>query len=102
MYLVQILLPWLPGGDAAQQQRFARVREELVQRFGGVTTYSRAPAKGLWRDDDSGAAVPDDIVVLEVMTPSLDKPWWGHFRRELERRFEQDEVLIRAQAVERL
>jgi hypothetical protein len=103
MYLVQILLPWQANGDQAlQQQRFARERDELVQQFGGVTTYSRAPAKGLWRDDESGGVVPDDIVVLEVMTPTLDRSWWAHHRAELEQRFEQEEIVVRAHAVEQL
>jgi hypothetical protein len=103
MYLVQILLPWQAGGDQAlQQQRFASERDELVQQFGGVTTYSRAPAKGLWRDDESGAVVPDDIVVLEVMTPTLDKPWWVRHRSHLEQCFQQEEIVVRAHAVEQL
>ncbi|HYF58058.1 MAG TPA: hypothetical protein VEA81_03785 [Burkholderiaceae bacterium] len=103
MYLVHILLPWQPDGDQAmQQQRFARERDELVRRFGGVTAYSRAPAKGLWRDDESGVVVPDDIVVLEVMTPTLDESWWADHRADLERRFEQDEIVVRAHPVRRL
>lgn len=103
MYLVQILLPWQSDGDpAGQQKRFAVERDELLQRFGGVTAYSRAPAKGLWQDDASGTVVPDDIVVLEVMVDTLDKDWWAQHRAELERRFEQEEVVVRAHGVERL
>ncbi|MED5618743.1 hypothetical protein [Ideonella sp. BN130291] len=100
---MQILLPWQPDGDQAlQRQRFAHERNQLVQRFGGLTSFSRAPAKGLWRDDESGAVVPDDIVVLEVMTPTLDKAWWASHRAELEQRFEQDEIVVRAHLVEQL
>ena len=44
----------------------------------------------------------DEIVVLEVMAETLDREWWRDYRGELERRFRQDEVVIRASEVERL
>jgi hypothetical protein len=30
------------------------------------------------------------------MTDELDRGWWGDFRKDLERRFRQDSVIIRA------
>jgi hypothetical protein len=44
----------------------------------------------------------DDIVVYEVMTDTLDRAWWAGFRKALERRFAQEELVIRSHAVERL
>jgi hypothetical protein len=38
-------------------------------------------------------------VLFEVMTERLDEAWWGAYRRDLERRFRQDTVLIRATEV---
>lgn len=103
MFLVQVLLPWQPGGDhGLQRRRFDSERDLLTQRFGGVTMFSRAPARGLWRDDDSGAVVPDDIIVLEVMTSDLDSVWWASHRADLERSFEQQEIVVRAHPVVRL
>ena len=55
----------------------------------------RAPARGLWRDD-AGETTRDDIVIFEVMTGELDRVWWGSFRKDLERRFRQDSVIVRA------
>jgi hypothetical protein len=46
--------------------------------------------------------VRDDIIVIEVMTDALDRGWWQHFRERLEDTFEQDEIVIRAAAIERL
>ena len=50
MHLVQILLP---THDNHQQpfarEEYGRVREELTDKFGGLTVYTRAPAEGLWR-----------------------------------------------------
>ena len=36
------------------------------------------------------------------MVDELDRAWWNDYRRDLERRFKQDEVVIRAQAMEQL
>jgi hypothetical protein len=44
----------------------------------------------------------DDVVVLEVMTETLDRAWWRDYRREPERLFRQDQMVVRAQAYEAL
>jgi hypothetical protein len=49
----------------------------------------------VWRDD-SGETTRDDIVIFEVMTVDLDHAWWTTFRRELEERFRQDTLIVRA------
>lgn len=36
------------------------------------------------------------------MTDTLDREWWRDYRRTLEKRFVQDELVIRSQTVERL
>jgi hypothetical protein len=36
------------------------------------------------------------------MVDSLDRTWWGGYRKVLETRFAQDEVVIRALAMQRL
>jgi hypothetical protein len=77
------------------------VRAELTERFGGLTAYTRAPAQGLWAED-GGPPARDDIVVHEVMAETLDRAWWAGYRRTLEQRFAQDELVVRAHSVERL
>lgn len=101
MHLVQILLP-LAAADGARlpQALFAAVRQELVDRFGGLTAYTRAPAKGLWEDD--GGVERDDIVVYEVMVQELDRDWWAGYRAQLCSRFRQRELVVRAQLLELL
>jgi hypothetical protein len=71
------------------------LRSELTERFGGVTAHTRAPARGLWKGD-SGSTSRDDIVIFEVMTEGLDREWWTRFRRQLESRFRQESVIVRA------
>jgi hypothetical protein len=101
MHLVQILLPLadnegrpFPGAD------YARLRQELSDRFGGITSYSRAPAEGLWKD--GGETSRDDVVIFEVMAETLDRAWWQGCRVGLEARFRQDAIVMRALPIERL
>ncbi len=101
MHLIQLLLP-LRANDGAPfaEGLFREVLGELTDRFGGSTAYTRSPAEGKWKSGE--ADHHDDIVVVEVMAERLDHAWWGGYRRDLERRFRQLEIVIRAQAIEKL
>jgi hypothetical protein len=95
-YLVQILLPLYDNkGHAFEAGEYVQLRSELADRFGGVTAYTRAPARGVWRDD-TGETARDDIVIFEVMTETLDRDWWMRFRKHLEERFRQESLIVRA------
>lgn len=99
MHLIQILLPLYDNAGAQQPaELFEQTREDLIGRFGGLTAYTRAPAKGLWKEDAS-TTKRDDIVIYEVMTESLDEAWWRTYRGNLEQRFQQEEIVVRAQSV---
>lgn len=102
MHMVEIFLP-LSDNDGRRfgEAVFAQVREALVGKFGGLTAFCRSPAEGLW-EEGGGERSRDDIVIFEVMVETLERDWWRGYRAELERRFRQDEIVIRAQAVERL
>ena len=102
IHLVQILLPQYDnGGQPFPQDLFAATRQQLVDRFGGLTAYLRAPARGVWQADD-GTVARDDIVIFEVMADGLDREWWKEFRVRLQTLFRQDEIVIRAMGAERL
>ena len=100
-YLVQLLLPVQDNdGHRFGEEVFAATRAELVEHFGGVTAYLRAPARGLWKA--AGGVDLDDIVMLEVMTETLDRTWWSRYREQVRIRFKQDELVIRALPIDRL
>ncbi|MBM3095777.1 hypothetical protein GFB56_34295 [Ensifer sp. T173] len=99
MHLIQIFLP-LVGNKRDSSKRFAEVRDQLTTRFGGATLYRNAPAEGLWEDE--GAVEKDFIIIAEVMAVELDQNWWADYRKELERRFKQDEIVVRAVSMTRL
>jgi hypothetical protein len=100
-FLVQILLPvYDNNGERFPSDLYNEVRAKMTDMFGGLTAYTRAPAEGVW---ESGTTLKrDDIVVVEVMVDSLDRTWWGAYRRDLKRLFRQDQIVLRAQTYEPL
>jgi hypothetical protein len=99
-HLVQVLLPTQTrAGAAVAPEQFARVRVELTERFGGVTAYSRSPATGLWLNEDE-TIERDQVIMVEVVVENFDREWWASYRRDLEARFEQEEIHARALALE--
>ena len=97
MHLIQLLLPLYDNAGAPfPRAHYESVSAELTHTFGGLTAYTRSPAEGLWREGGTGTQ-RDDIVVYEVMAESLDERWWREYREELERRFAQERLVVRAQ-----
>ena len=102
MYLVQLLVPIHDNaGTPFPRRDFEQVRHELTEAFGGVTAFVRSPAQGFWKES-SAQLVRDDVVMYEVMTDELDRTWWQRYRDDLQRRFGQQELVVRSAAIERL
>src|SRR5919198_413592 len=102
MYLIQILLPLYDNsGNPFPQHEYTRVRDELTERFGGITAYVRSPAEGLWRGNPP-LTIRDDIVIYEIMTEKLDRNWWQGYRKGLSLRFRQDLLIVRVSEVQLL
>jgi hypothetical protein len=92
--LVQVLLPLTDnGGNPFSEDMLRSIQSELSDKFGGLTAYTRAPARGVWNKGDDQAN--DDIVVVEVMTEQVDVAWWKAFKARMERELRQAEVVIR-------
>ena len=102
MHLVQLLLP-LRDNDGAPFPRvaFEEVRSERTERYGGVTAYLRSQASGVWKDE-GGEVARDEVVMVEVMVDRLERDWWADYRRMLEERFRQAELVVRALSIDRL
>ena len=99
MHLIQILLPVRDNdGRPFGPHPFEEVAWTLSKKFGGITAYNRAPAEGRW--ETSGKTQHDDVLVIEVMAETLDRPWWRALRTELETTFRQTRVIVRVQAIE--
>jgi len=101
MYLVQFLLPRRDNEKRPfERAEFEKVRKELTERFGGVTAFLQSPASGLWQDE--GETSRDELFLFEVMTDTLDRDWWRGYRADLERRFRQEAIVVRALGAQRL
>lgn len=95
MHVIEIFLPLDDNnGVPFPASLFEDETRRLTEQFGGLTAFTRAPARGLWEDD--GKTVSDRIVIFEVMADTVDMEWWTDYRRQLEARFRQDTILIRA------
>jgi hypothetical protein len=101
MHLVQLLLPVADNaGQRFPAPLYEEVANELTERFGGVTAYTRSPAEGRWQ---SGTYEHhDDVLVVEVMVDKLDPGWWSAFRERLAATFRQESLVIRAQDIQLL
>ena len=99
MHLIQMLLPLHDNrGEPFNGALYEEIRQDLADNFGGVTTYMRAPASGLW--EDQGEKVKDDVVIFEVMVDRLEREFWRLYRLELQEKFKQDVLVMRAQKIE--
>lgn len=50
MYLMQIFIPTTDHQrQQYDRQQFTSLKQELTDKFTGVTIYARAPAHGLWK-----------------------------------------------------
>ena len=102
MHLIEILLPLKDNyGKEFPESHFDFVKRSLTDRFGGLTAFTRSPAAGFWQDK-SGSTKAEDVIVLEVMSATLEAEWWQAFREDIEVRFAQEEIVIRAHAIQRL
>ena len=101
MVLIQLLLPTSAAVNADGLAPLAETRRELTERFNGLTAYLRSPAKGWWTAPD-GHAEQDDVVMVEVVTDTFDRPWWRAYAAILAARFGQESIHLRAVPVEML
>ena len=100
-HTIEIFMPvYSPSGEAFPDRLYEDLERELVDQFGGVTSFARSPAQGKWRQGE--AVTRDDIIVFEVMVEDLDADWWSDFRVRMEQRFQQEEIVIRAHQIRRL
>ena len=95
MQLVQVFVPVIWKEDPSRfASEVGQVVQELTERYGGATSFLRGAAQGLWKNDD-GEVEADNVVVVEVQVSEVSIPWWSAFQTRLQRRFGQDEILVR-------
>ena len=104
MVLIQLLLPTTlppPTDRGRVESALALTRQELIERFDGLTAYVRAPAKGVWTAPD-GRVELDDVVMVEIVADTFDRHWWETYVARLADRFNQHTIHVRALHIETL
>ena len=102
MNLVQILLP-VYGNDGRPllQDTYGAIRDELVARFGGLTAFTQSPAEGFWNPGDRELQ-RDEIIMIEVMVPTIEHAWWALFRNRVQDLLAQESIVVRVWPIEEL
>jgi len=94
-----MLLPTKSAERVAFSDDLVRLtRKELVDQFGGVTAYTRAPAAGVWTSPE-GNVEEDNVVMIEVLSEEFETSWWRAYAETLKKRFGQKSIHIRTNAV---
>ena len=94
-YLAKI---FLPVSDECRTNQVAdsilAETDLLTARFGGATSFVHSAAEGYLKDS-AGRSTKDVVVLIEVLVDQWDQPWWGIYKQDLDKRFQQQEILIR-------
>ncbi len=94
-HLVQILIPLMTGqGQRLTKSWYGEFIDELTERFGGATSFSRVPGEGFW--DGGNRTELDQIMVVEVMIERWDETYWLELKARLEKDLSQEEIIVRA------
>lgn len=95
MYLMQIFIPTRDNeGNRFPEGQYTSLRDELTDRFGGVTIYARSPVEGIWKKSSESTDV-DQMIIYEVLIDKLDNEYWKTLKSQLESSFRQEEILMR-------
>jgi hypothetical protein len=86
-------------GTAFPLSEYSSLQTFFAEKFKGVTVYQRAPAKGLWKENED-SLVRDDLIIFEVVARNLDRRFWINVRTFLEKKFKQEIILIRSWSIE--
>ena len=97
-YLVEVLLPVFDNkGVRFKESDFKTVSATLTRKFGGATSFLRAPADGTWVNNRG--MTHDEVIVIETMVDTLEEEWWKSFRLKLEKKFRQRAIVVRSQMI---
>jgi hypothetical protein len=95
MFVVELFIPLeKPDGTPTPPATFERIKSELTERFGGVTSFLQSPAEGAWKPRSRGV-IHDRVAIFEVMVRDVDTVWWRSYRQQLEAELEQEVILAR-------
>ncbi|MBA2709935.1 MAG: hypothetical protein H0U57_05020 [Tatlockia sp.] len=102
MQLIEIFLPVFDNENKEfSKELFKQTYDELINEFGGLTAYTRAPMQGFWQKEDNKIRV-DELIIYEIMDDHFSTDWWCNYRVSLEKRFTQERLIIRTYPIKLL
>ena len=79
------------GGRRLPRASLTKLRQRLVAQFSGLTFFPQK-SKGVWK---IGRAVfQDEIVILRVLSDKNFPSFWKKLKKDLQREWNQQEILI--------
>lgn len=76
MHLIQIFFSvFNPQKLLFPSHFYKKLSKNLTEKLGGLTSYFRSPAEGLWKEDGN-KTVKDDIIIYEIVVETVDIAWW--------------------------
>ena len=80
-------------GSPIEEIKFVRLREQLLEQFGGFTFFSQ-PHKGYWKF--GGVTYRDEIVIYRVFAANARsaQKFLSKLKSELKKDLNQEEILI--------
>ena len=87
-------------GKEIEAEKFKRIREELISRFGALTVSSiSAPYQGTWKY--GGVEFVDDIIKIEIIATDdrSTKKFLKNFKPQLIESLQQIDILITVQDI---
>src|SRR5262245_18167776 len=88
-------------GKEIEAEKIRRIKEELVDAFGGITVSPRESAyKGIWKY--AGVEFIDEIIQIEVVTPGdkVTKQFLKDFKERLKKELQQVDILITTHGIQ--
>lgn len=90
----EILLPLAHNdGRPVDENVLEQTREELVQRFGGLSAFPQS-VLGIWVYDDQRYEDASMMLTIDVEDSAENRQWLSGFKQVLLERFEQLEIYI--------
>ena len=102
MYQIELYLPLYNNDKKAfPTSHYESVKQNLSDKFGGITMYSRTPVIGLWKESQE-SIVKDDLVIYEIISEKLDESFWQEYKFMLQSLFQQEAIIIKSSKIKLL
>jgi inorganic pyrophosphatase len=96
--LIQLFLPcYNKDGKPFSQTLYHSVSKHLTEKFKGLTAYVQSPTEGYWKTGHQ--VIKDQLMVYEVMATTIDVAYWQQYKKELQNKFKQQEIVVRSLAI---